>query len=58
MAAPTGKSPAGGARKQAKPKVKPQETKTLKRKREQEDMAKLQASVDELVSQFWHGSRI
>ncbi|KAJ1333230.1 ATP-dependent RNA helicase DDX10/DBP4 [Microdochium nivale] len=48
MAAPTGKSPAGGARKQAKPKVKPQETKTLKRKREQEDMAKLQASVDEL----------
>ncbi|KXJ86217.1 P-loop containing nucleoside triphosphate hydrolase protein [Microdochium bolleyi] len=47
MAAPTGKSP-GGARKQAKPKAKLQETKTLKRKREQEDMAKLQASVDEL----------
>ncbi|KAH7031432.1 P-loop containing nucleoside triphosphate hydrolase protein [Microdochium trichocladiopsis] len=47
MAAPTGKAP--GARKQGgKPKAKPQETKTLKRKREQEDLAKLQSSVDEL----------
>lgn len=56
MAAPTGKGPAASRKPQhgagagkSKPKPRVQETKTLKRKREQEDMAKLQASVDELV---------